>query len=64
MTTAIRHGDLQHPGAQPTAKRRIGSIVALSMAAGLIAAVVLVATAATRWYANRSTPRPTPRRAS
>ena len=44
MTTANRHGDLQQPGrAQPTAKSKIGSIVALSMAAGLIAAVVLVA---------------------
>jgi len=44
MTTATRHGDLQQPGrAQPTAKSRIGLIVALSMAAGLIAAVVLVA---------------------
>jgi FtsH-binding integral membrane protein len=44
MTTATRHGDLQQPGrAQPTAKSRIGLIVALSMAAGLIAALVLVA---------------------
>ena len=44
MTTATRHGDLQQPGPAPsTAKSRIGSIVALSMAAGLIAAVVLVA---------------------
>src|SRR5215213_8238061 len=44
MTTATRHGDLQQPGrAHPTAKNRIGAIVALSMAAGLIAAVVLVA---------------------
>ena len=44
MTTAARHGDLQQPGrAQPTAKSRIGSIVALSMAAGLIVAVALVA---------------------
>ena len=44
MTTATRRGDLQQPGrAQPTAKSRIGLIVALSMAAGLIAAVVLVA---------------------
>src|SRR5829696_7414426 len=44
MTTATRHGDLQQPGpAQPTAKSRIGLIVALSMAAGLIAAVLLVA---------------------
>ena len=44
MTTATRHGDLQPPGrAQPIAKSRIGLIVALSMAAGLIAAVVLVA---------------------
>jgi hypothetical protein len=44
MTTATRHGDLQQPGrAQPTAKSRIGLIVALSMAAGLIAAVVFVA---------------------
>jgi FtsH-binding integral membrane protein len=44
MTTATRHGDLQQPGrAQPTTKSRIGLIVALSMAAGLIAAVVLVA---------------------
>ena len=44
MTTATRHGDPQQPGrAQPTAKSRIGSIVALSMAAGLIVAVVLVA---------------------
>jgi hypothetical protein len=44
MTTATRHGDLQQPGrAQPTAKSRIGLIVALSMVAGLIAAVVLVA---------------------
>ena len=44
MTTATRHGDLQQPDhAQPTAKSRIGSIVALSMAAGLIAAVALVA---------------------
>src|SRR5829696_4863315 len=37
MTTATRHGDLQQPGrAQPTAKSRIGLIVALSMAAGLL----------------------------
>src|SRR3712207_8171031 len=44
MTTATRHGDLQQPGpAQPAAKSRIGLIVALSMAAGLMAAVVLVA---------------------
>jgi pimeloyl-ACP methyl ester carboxylesterase len=44
MTTATRHGDLQQPGrAQPTAKSRIGLIVALSMAAGLIVAVVGVA---------------------
>ena len=44
MTTANGHGDLQQPGrAQPTAKSKIGLIVALSMAAGLIAAVVLVA---------------------
>jgi pimeloyl-ACP methyl ester carboxylesterase len=44
MTTATRHGDLWQPGrAQPTAKSRIGSIVALSMAAGLIVAVALVA---------------------
>src|SRR5215218_3863475 len=44
MTAATRHGDLQQPGrAQPTAKSRIGSIVALSMAAGLIVAVALVA---------------------
>src|SRR5829696_6476733 len=44
MTTATRRGDLQQPGrAQPTAKSRIGLIVALSMAAGLIAAVLLVA---------------------
>ena len=44
MTSATRPGDLQHPGApQPTVRSRIGSIVALSMAAGLIAAVVLVA---------------------
>ena len=44
MTTATRHGDLQQTGrAHPTAKFRIGSIVALSMAAGLLAAVVLVA---------------------
>jgi FtsH-binding integral membrane protein len=44
MTTATGHGDLQQPGrAQPTAKSRIGSIVALSMAAGLIVAVALVA---------------------
>ena len=41
MTTATRYGDLQQPGrAQPTAKSRIGLIVVLSMAAGLIAAVV------------------------
>ena len=39
MATETRHGDLQ----QPTAKTRIGSIVALSMAAGLIVAVVLIA---------------------
>ena len=46
MTTATRHGDLQQRGrAQPSAKSRIGLIVALSMAAGLIAAVVLVAMA-------------------
>ena len=46
MTTATRHGDLQQRGrAQPTAKSRIGLIVALSMASGLIAAVVLVAMA-------------------
>ena len=44
MTTATRRGDLQQPGrAQSTAKSRIGSIVALSMAVGLIVAVVLVA---------------------
>jgi hypothetical protein len=44
MTTATRHRDLQQPGrAQPTAKSRIGSIVALSMAAGLIVAVALIA---------------------
>jgi pimeloyl-ACP methyl ester carboxylesterase len=44
MTTATRPGDLQQPGpAQPAAKSRIGPIVALSMAAGLMAAVVLVA---------------------
>jgi pimeloyl-ACP methyl ester carboxylesterase/FtsH-binding integral membrane protein len=44
MTTATRHGDLQQPRrAQSTAKSRIGLIVALSMAAGLIAAVILVA---------------------
>src|SRR5215216_3633232 len=44
MTTATRHGDLQQPGrAQPTARSRIGLIVALSMAAGLIVVVVLVA---------------------
>jgi pimeloyl-ACP methyl ester carboxylesterase len=44
MTTATRHGDLQQPGrAQLKNKSRIGLIVALSMAAGLIAAVVLVA---------------------
>src|SRR5215212_9375738 len=43
MTTATRHGDLQQPGhAHPTAKSRIGLIVALSIAAGLIAALVLV----------------------
>ena len=44
MTTPTRHGDLAQPRrAQPTAKSRIGSIVALSMAAGLIVAVALVA---------------------
>ena len=44
MTTATRPGDLQQPGpAQPAAKSRIGSIVALSTAVGLIVAVVLVA---------------------
>jgi pimeloyl-ACP methyl ester carboxylesterase len=43
MATGTRHGDLQQPGAQPTAKTRTGSIVALSMAAGLIVAVVLIA---------------------
>ena len=44
MTTATRRDDLQQPGrAQPTAKSRTASIVALSMAAGLIAAAVLVA---------------------
>jgi hypothetical protein len=44
MTTATRHRDLQQPGrAQPTAKSRIGLIVALCMAAGPIVAVVLVA---------------------
>jgi pimeloyl-ACP methyl ester carboxylesterase len=44
MTTATRPGDLQQPGrARPTAKSGIGFIVALSMAAGLIAAVILVA---------------------
>ena len=44
MTTATRHGDLQQPGpGQPTAKSRMGLIVAVSMAAGLIAAVALVA---------------------
>jgi pimeloyl-ACP methyl ester carboxylesterase len=44
MTTATRAGDLQQPGrAQPAAKSRIGLIVALSMAVGLVAAVVLVA---------------------
>ena len=44
MTTAAHDGDLQQPGQwQRTATSRIGSIVALSMAAGLIAAVVAVA---------------------
>jgi FtsH-binding integral membrane protein len=44
MTTATRPGDLQQPGPAPSiAKSRIVSIVALSMAAGLVAAVVLVA---------------------
>jgi ABC-type siderophore export system fused ATPase/permease subunit len=44
MTTATRPGDLQQPDpVQPAAMSTIGSIVALSMAAGLIAAVVLVA---------------------
>ena len=44
MTTATRRGDIQQPDrAQPTAKSRIGLIVALSMAAGLIVAVILVA---------------------
>jgi hypothetical protein len=43
MTTATRHGDLQQTDrAQPTPKSRIGLIVALSMAAGLIVAAVLV----------------------
>src|SRR5215210_2285881 len=44
ITTATRHGHLQQPGRAPrTAKSRIGLIVASSMAAGLIAAVILVA---------------------
>ncbi|GAA2111900.1 hypothetical protein GCM10009841_35010 [Microlunatus panaciterrae] len=44
MVTTTPHGDLQQPGRlQLAAKRRIGLIVALSMAAGLLAAVVLVA---------------------
>jgi hypothetical protein len=44
MTTATRHGDLQHSDrTQPTAKSRIGLIVALSMTAGLIAALLLLA---------------------
>ena len=44
MTTATRRGDLQQSGgAQPTARSRIGAIVATSIAAGLIVAAVLVA---------------------
>jgi FtsH-binding integral membrane protein len=44
MNTTIHHRDLQEPGrVQPVAKSRIGLIVATSMAAGLIAAAVLVA---------------------
>lgn len=44
MTTATRHGDLHQPGrTHPTAKRGLGSIVALTMATGLIVAVLLVA---------------------
>ena len=44
MVTTTPDGDLQQPGRlQPTAKSRIGLIVAASMAAGLVAAAVLVA---------------------
>jgi pimeloyl-ACP methyl ester carboxylesterase len=44
MATAARSGNHQQPGgAQRTAKSRIGSVVALSMAAGLVVAVALVA---------------------
>jgi FtsH-binding integral membrane protein len=44
MVTPTRDSDVEQPGRlQPTAKSRIGLIVALSMAAGLIVAVVLVA---------------------
>jgi hypothetical protein len=44
MVTPTRDSDLQQPGRlRPTAKTRIGLIVAISVAAGLIAAVALVA---------------------
>jgi hypothetical protein len=45
MTTAMQPGDLQQPGGRTArrAKGRIGWIVALSIAAGLIAAVALIA---------------------
>jgi hypothetical protein len=44
MVTTTQDSDVHQPGrAQPTAKSRIGLIVAASLAAGLIAAVVLVA---------------------
>ena len=44
MVTPTRDSDLQQPGrSQPTMKSRIGLIVAISVAAGLIAAVALVA---------------------
>ena len=44
MVTTTRHGELQQPGRSTgAAKSRIGLIVAASMAAGLITALVLVA---------------------
>src|SRR4051794_12800256 len=44
MVTAVQDADLQQPGRpRVPAQSRIGLIVAASMAAGLIAAVVLVA---------------------
>ena len=44
MVRTAEYGDLQQPGdLQPPAKSRIGLIVAISMAVGLVLAVVLVA---------------------